>query len=72
MHVLIITFYLVVARLIPCVQLCLPFSVCYDSCTKESSLLLTKWPSLIMIPILAMFLLSRKNLPVTRVSTWVF
>jgi hypothetical protein len=41
MHLLTITSYLVVAGLIPCVQLCLHFSMCYVSHTKERSLLLT-------------------------------
>jgi hypothetical protein len=36
MHLLIIIFYLVVAGLIPCMQLCLPFSMCYISPTKEN------------------------------------
>jgi hypothetical protein len=71
MHLLIIIFYLVIAGLIPCVQLCLPFSVCYVSHTKERSSLLTNWPSLMLILILAMSPLSQRHLLVTRMSAWV-
>jgi hypothetical protein len=72
MHLLIITSYLVIAGLIPCMQLCLPFSMCYVSHTKERSLLLTNWPFLILIPVLEMYPLSRRHLLGTRMSMWVF
>jgi hypothetical protein len=72
MNLLIITFYLDVAGLIPCVELCLPFSMWYVSCIKERSTLLTNWPSLILILILTTFPSFRSHLLVTRMSKWVF
>jgi hypothetical protein len=68
MHLLTITSYLVIVGLIPCMQSCQPFSMCYISHIKENSLRLTNWPFSILILILATYPLSRRHLLGTRMS----
>jgi hypothetical protein len=71
MRLLTITSYLDVARLIPCVPSCQPFSMCYISHIKKKSLRLTNWPFSILILILATYPLSRRQLLGTIMSRWV-